>query len=324
MSTTEIVFVLMVFAAVFLLAYTAMVPTFGTGKKVRDQLRRRLRDVRDGSGRRSVTSLLREKYLKQLSPIEQWLESLPGMAALSDLIEQGGRTAPAYRLILFSTVVGTVVGIGGWLFTGQLLVSLIAGVIAGSMPFVNIVMQRGKRLAKFEEQLPSALDVVARALRAGHPFGEALHLVGEEMDDPVAKEFEMTFADMNYGNDARIALLNLLERVPSVNVMALVVAVLIQRETGGNLSEILGNISTVVRSRFRFQRKVRTLSAEGRLSAWILGLIPFVLFAMISIVAPDYIPMLTEDPAGRKLILAAFVMLIIGMFWVRHIIRVQV
>ncbi|MFQ5546358.1 MAG: type II secretion system F family protein, partial [Acidiferrobacterales bacterium] len=224
---------------------------------------------------------------------------------------------------LSSMAVGVVAAVGGWIFTRQWPVALVTGAVAGMVPFMKIAFDRGKRLTKFEEQLPAALDIMARALKAGHPFNESLHLVAQEMDDPVAKEFQITFADMNYG-DAKIALLNLLERVPSVNVMAMVMSVLIQRETGGNLAEILRNISVVVRGRFRFQRKVRTLSAEGRLSAWILSLIPFVLYALIYFTTPGYLTMLTDDPLGHKLIMAAFVMLVIGLFWVRRIIRIQV
>lgn len=323
MSSTQIIFMLMVFAAVFLLAYTLMVPTLGGERQVRDQLRRRLREARDSLGDGSGASLVREKYLRQLSPTERWLESLPGMTALNRVVEQAGRTHPAYRLVLSSMGAGALGALGAWIFTQQVIVVPVAGAVVAMVPFMKIAFDRGKRLAKFEEQLPAALDTMARALKAGHPFSESLHLVAEEFSDPVAKEFEITFADMNYG-DTKTALLNLLERVPSVNVMAMVMSVLIQRETGGNLAEILNNISAVVRSRFRFQRKVRTLSAEGRLSAWILALIPFVLFAMLYFTQPGYLTMLTDDPLGQKLIMVGFVMLVIGLFWVRRIIRIQV
>ena len=142
--------------------------------------------------------------------------------------------------------------------------------------------------------------MMKRALRAGHPFSGAIKLVSEELEAPLGKEFGTTFADLNYGNDVRRAMLGLLQRVPSVPVMALVTSVLVQKETGGNLAEILGQISTVVRGRFRFERKIRTLSAEGRMSAWILALVPIVLFGVITVTTPDYLPTLTQDPLRPK------------------------
>jgi tight adherence protein B len=163
-----------------------------------------------------------------------------------------------------------------------------------------------------------------RALKAGHPFSATIKLVAEDMEDPIAREFELTFADVNYGNDLRRAMLGLLQRVPSLTVMALVTSVLVQKETGGNLAEILEQIGAVIRGRFRFQRRVNTLSAEGRMSAWILALLPFGLFALISFSSPDYLPVLLEDENGQKLIAGAGILGFIGIFWIRRVIRVEV
>jgi tight adherence protein B len=171
--------------------------------------------------------------------------------------------------------------------------------------------------------LPDAIDSMKRALRAGHPFSATMKMVAEDMDDPVAREFDIVFADINYGNDSRRAMLGLLQRVPSMTVMALVTAVLVQKETGGNMAEILEQISTVVRARFRFYRKVRTLSAEGRLSAWILALVPFTLFVVIMVTTPEYLPVLLESPAGIKMIMGGSVMGVIGIFWIRRIIQID-
>ena len=148
--------------------------------------------------------------------------------------------------------------------------------------------------------------------------------VAEEMQDPVSREFAITFADLNYGNDVRSAMLGLLERMPSVTVMALVTSVLVQKETGGNLAEILDEIGKVIRGRFRLQRKIKTLSAEGRLSAWILAMIPFGLFAAISITTPSYLPSLLENPMGQKLIFWGFALMVVGIYWIRRIIRIDV
>jgi len=177
---------------------------------------------------------------------------------------------------------------------------------------------------KFEEQLPEAMDIMVRALKAGHPFTETLKLVAEEMEQPISTEFGITFADINYGLDIKNAFLNLLERIPNITLMTVVIAVIVQRETGGNLAETLANISAIVRGRFRFQRKVRTLSAEGRMSAWILVLIPFTLFLGLMVTSPNYLKPLITDPAGMKIIAVAFVMIVIGIFWLRRIIRIDI
>jgi tight adherence protein B len=323
MSATQGVFLVMVFMAVFLLAYMLVVPAFGPDRQTRKRLKKRLSDVVGAYQQDSTTSILRENYLKNLSPTERWLETLPGMASLGHIIEQSGKSFPAYRVVLASILFAVVGGLVAWTMAHVLLVAFAAGSMATLIPYMKIVTDRNKRMGKFEEQLPDALDVMTRAMRAGHPFVDAVKLVGEELEDPVAKEFELTFADINYGSDTRVALLNLLERIPSVNVLVLVTSVLVQREVGGNLTEILEKISSVIRSRFRFQRRVRTLSAEGRLSAWILALIPFVLVVMLQTSSPGYLVMLTDDPLGQKLIAGAVVLMIVGLFWISRIIRIQ-
>ena len=179
-------------------------------------------------------------------------------------------------------------------------------------------------MAKFEEQLPEALDVIKRALKAGHPFNQCLKLVAEDMDEPISREFEYVFTEINYGSDLRRAMLGLLERMPSVSVMALITAVLVQKETGGNLAETLERITGVIRGRFKLYRRVRTLSAEGRLSAWILAMVPLVLFVVIQVTTPDYLPTLLKHPLGPRLITAAAVMGTVGILWIRRIIRIRV
>ena len=172
--------------------------------------------------------------------------------------------------------------------------------------------------------MPEAIDVIQRALKAGHPFSQCLKLVAEDMDEPIAREFELTFADISYGNDPRRALLGLLQRVPSVSVTALITAVLVQRETGGNLAENLARISSVIRGRFRFQRKVKTLSAEGRMSGWVLTMMPLVLFGAMWLMQPHYITLLTDHPRGPTLIYAAVGWGTIGVLWIRRLVRIEV
>jgi len=239
-------------------------------------------------------------------------------------IEQAGRKILAYRLVLISLGIGVMALFGSWSYFRSPVVSVFIALLAAYSPFMKISMDRGKRMQTFEEQLPDAIDTMKRALKAGHPLGAALKLVAEELDDPVAAEFELTFGDINYGNDVRRAFLGLLSRMPSVSVMALVTSILVQKETGGNLAEILEKISIVIRGRFRFQRKVKTYSAEGRMSAWVLAMVPLFLFVALWFVTPDYLPVLLDDPRGQKLIAYGFVSAVVGIFWIRRILRIEV
>lgn len=324
MSEGMIIFVAMVFTAVFLLSQGIVVPVFGEGGKVRKRLKQRLDEIETAGDEDTLSSLLREKYLRRLSPWERTLESMPGMDNLARVIEQAGHHMLAYRLVFLAILVGAVAAAIGWNVTRSVVWTPALALIGAAIPFIKIFRDRKQRIEKFEEQLPDAIDSMKRALRAGHPFAAALKLVAEDLDDPVAREFELTFADINYGNDMRRAMLGLLQRIPSLTVMALVTAVLVQKETGGNLAEILEQISAVIRGRFKFYRKVKTLSAEGRLSAWILTMVPFVLFAVISFTTPEYLPVLLDDPLGRNLVIFGFGMMIIGIYWIRRIIRIDV
>jgi len=318
-----LIFIGLVFAAVFLLAQGMVVPVFGESRVMAKRLRQRLDQI-EREEDKSIASLLREKELKKLSPLERQLESLPMLESLSAYIEQSGNTILAYRLVLISLVLMIVAPLVTWEFSRSVELTVLLTLVGGALPFMKISRDRRKRFAKLEEQLPEAIDVMQRALKAGHPFNGTLKLVADDMDQPIAREFELTFADINYGNDVRRAMLGLLKRVPSVTVMALVTSVLVQKETGGNLAEILSQISTVIRSRFQLQRRVLTLSAEGRMSAWVLAMVPLILFGAMTLSNPDYLPMLWEEPTGQKLLMFACVWAAIGVYFIRRIIRIEV
>ncbi|MDT4811037.1 Type II secretion system (T2SS), protein F [compost metagenome] len=319
-----VVFLGMVFVAVFLLSQGLVVPVFGEASKVRKRIRTRLDLLEHASNLPNMQTVLRQKYLKRLSPLEASLEQLPFMERLAQMIEQAGHDYRAYRVLCLGLVLAIVVAAGVWLLLKLWWTALILAALVFWVPILKIASDRNARFAAFEEGLPDALDSMCRALRAGHPFNETLRLVAEEQKGPVAYEFGLTFADINYGNDVRRAMLGLLERMPSMTVMMLVTSVLIQRESGGNLTEVLERLSSLIRGRFKFQRKVKTLSAEGRMSAWVLVAIPFVLCVAIMLTTPQYLQMLIKDTLGQKLVMAAFVAMILGIFWIRRIIRIQV
>ncbi len=318
-----LIFVGLVFFAVFLLSQGLVLPIFGENKAARKRLKQRLSDL-EADTEQSFTSLMREKHLKELSPIERRLENLPWMQTLSVFIEQSGNRLPAYQLVAISLAVGFAAAFVTWQLGRTADLAAVAALIGFAVPFLKISRDRSSRFARLEEQLPEAIDTIQRALKAGHPFNGTLKMVAEDMEDPIAREFQLTFADINYGNDLRRAMLGLLGRVPSVTVMAFVTSVLVQKETGGNLAEILRQISEVIRSRFRFSRRVRTLSAEGRMSAWVLAMVPLFLFGAMMITNPDYLPVMYKDETGQQMLIFAVIWSSIGVYFIRRIIRIDV
>lgn len=318
------IFVAMVFGAVFLLSQGLVIPVFGESRSTRKRLRNRMKDLVATQDSDRRMSLLRRQYLRDLKPVEKWLESLSLLQPLAVLIAQSGYTIPAYRIAALALILAGLAGVTGYVMTREYWVIAVAAVAGALVPFGYLRDKRSKRIARIEEQLPDAVDVIIRALRAGHPFVEAVRLVSTEMASPVKEEFTTTFNEINYGGDVRAALMGFLQRVPSILIMALITAVLVQRETGGNLAEVLEKIASVIRGRFRFQRRVRALSAEGRISAWVLTLTPFVLFVLISFVNPNYMPMLTESPSGGDLITFAAVLIVVGIVWIKKILNIKV
>lgn len=324
MTDGTLTFVALVFIAVFLLAQGMIVPVFGENRKTAKRLKERLAEVDRATGGEKISSLLRQKYLNTLSPWEARLESIPMMERLGALMESGGIRGLAYRVVLLSIGLAILAGFISWIFLRSPGASLVASLVGLGLPVWWLKQAAARRMALFDEQLPDAVDVMRRALMAGHPFNAALKLVSEDMEDPVAQEFRLTFADLNYGNDVRRAMLGLLGRMPSVSVMALVTSIMVQKETGGNLAEILGQISSVIRGRFRLHRKVRTMSAEGRMSAWVLGLVPLVLFAALMMIQPDYLPSMFENETGKQILIGTVLWSSIGIFFIRKIIQIDV
>ncbi|MGR9086415.1 MAG: type II secretion system F family protein [Gammaproteobacteria bacterium] len=315
-QSTLIVFLLLVAGAVFLLSQLILVPSFGTRSVESRKIRHRLRNFTQ-AGLGGEYSLVRQKYLRELSGFERWLETLPGTDAIEELIEQAGKSYRPY-MVMFAMLGLAVAGaLIAWHFSSSLWIALAGAVFAGALPLMKLREDRKKRLDLFEEQLPDALDMMTRALRAGYPFNEALHYIADEMPDPIAKEFGITFEEINYGRDVKDAFNFLLIRVPSTNLVAATTAILIQRETGGNLAELLDKISDVLRKRFRFQRRVRTITAENRMSAWVLSLLPFVVFLAIALRSPDYIKPLFNTPEGHTILIIGLILQVIGAFWVR-------
>lgn len=192
------------------------------------------------------------------------------------------------------------------------------------LPWWRVAHSRQQRIQRIERQFPQALDLMSRAMRAGHAFAAAVRMVAEELPDPLGQDFRILFDEMNYGVPAHTALARLAERVPLPDVSYFAVAVMIQRESGGNLAELLDKIATIVRERLKLHGEIRTLSAEGRLSAVILTALPFGVAAVVNVVNPRFMAVLWTDPTGLRMVGAALFMMVLGMLWMRKIIRIRV
>jgi tight adherence protein B len=198
------------------------------------------------------------------------------------------------------------------------------GLLLGTLPVLFLMQRRSARIKKFEEQFPEALDLLARALRAGHAFQTSLGMVADELHEPVGPEFRKTFDQQNFGLPLRDALFQLSERIPLMDVRFFTTAVLIQRDTGGNLAEILDNLSHVVRERFRIRREIRTKTAHGRFTGLVLLALPAGLGVILTVLNPDHMNLLFNHRIGHMLIGAAIVMQTVGFFWIRKILDLEV
>ena len=200
----------------------------------------------------------------------------------------------------------------------------VLAVILGAIPWLRMGSLRKKRIQAFENQFPEALDLMCRALRAGHAFPTAVKLAGEETPEPLGKDFRILFDEMNYGVPVNEAMTRLADRVPLPDVSFFVVAVLIQRESGGNLAELLENISAIVRGRLKLLGEVRTLSAEGKMSAQILTALPFGVALVVNLTNPEFMAVLWTDPMGQTMVAAAMFLMVVGILWMRKIINLRV
>jgi tight adherence protein B len=202
--------------------------------------------------------------------------------------------------------------------------SVCLAAISAGLPFLYLVLKKTKRMQKFERQLPEGLDLIARALKAGHAFSSGLQLVADQFDDPMGTEFGETIDEINYGVSIPDALKNLCGRVDCQDLKYFVISVSLQRETGGNLAEILQSIARIIRERFKFQQKLKTLSAESRFSAVILVCLPFVIIGAISFMNPHYLRVLFTEPAGKIMLVGAGIMMMTGIIVMKKILKIQV
>jgi tight adherence protein B len=288
------------------------------------RIAKRLQAISAGGSRGQSATLAKQRLLAQTPGLQNLLLSIPRIHLLDRLLLQSGLNL-SVAAFLGVTLILTALGVVIATFLGfPLFLLIIAAIAAGALPLMYVLSAKTKRMTAIESQLPDALDLMGRAMRAGHAFPSALQMVGNEMSEPIASEFRTVFEEINYGISTQEALTNLSKRVPSTDLSYFVIAVLIQHETGGNLSELLGNISTIIRERLKLMGTIRVLSAEGKLSAWILTLLPFVLGATLQIVNPGFLNVLWTDPIGIKMSIIALCMMVFGIFAMSRIIKIRV
>jgi tight adherence protein B len=240
------------------------------------------------------------------------------------LIEQAGIRASVGQLVLGSVFLATMIGALTLFLSRSLLIAMPAAFMVASLPFLTVRTLARRRLAKFEEQFPEAIDLIARALRAGHALTTGLGMVVDEMQDPVRNEFRLLHDRQNFGMPLPEALKSLAERVPLLDARFFVTAVLTQRESGGNLAEVLDSLASLIRERFRLKRQVRTLSAHGRITGWVLGSLPFAIAGILFLLAPEFVGKLFTDPLGQRMLGVVAVLQVIGFVAMRRIIDIEI
>jgi tight adherence protein B len=290
----------------------------------RRRLERRLQELAQPSTATPDESIVLRPAEGPLPLVERALSRTRAGFRLTTLIEQAGvRTTPS-AIVLIGLLLAALFGVIGFMLLGLPAALLVMAPLGASAPVLWLVQRRSTRLKAFEEQFPDALDLVSRAIRAGHSFQTALGMVADELRPPVGPEFRKMFDQQNFGLPLRDALEGLAARVPLVDVKFFVTAVTIQRETGGNLAEILDNLSNVVRERFKIQRQVRVHTAHGRITGLVLLALPVFLAIALSMINPDHMRPLFQERMGQTMIVATIVMQIVGFIWIRRVIRIEV
>jgi len=275
-------------------------------------------------GKEHESTLVKQRVLAQSPGIASFLQKFPRINQIDKVLLQSGLNYSVARFLGVCLILATAGFLVAMLFGLNFKVAVVIAAVLACLPFLYMLSAKQKRIATIEQQLPSSLDLMGRAMVAGHAFPSALQMVGTEMPEPIASEFRIVFDEINYGIPTSEALMNLIQRVPSTDVSYFVIAVLIQRETGGNLAELLGNISELIRARLKLLGTVRVLSAEGRLSAWILTLLPFVLGAVLQLVNPEFVSVLWTDPNGLRMVVIALILMVFGIFVMWRIIKIRV
>jgi tight adherence protein B len=297
-------------------------------EKGHEVIRQRMDAVRKAERRGEVSldlKLIRDELYSSVPLFNRMLMRLSWSGKLQDYILQAGMNTRPAKIILWSGVLG----VSAYVVTAHFLhhyawIGIAAGILAAMVPVAIVMVVRERRLKQFEERFPETLDLLGRAVRAGHAFTTGLEMVSKESPEPVAGEFRKTFEEQNFGLPLRDALVNLTERVPLVDVRFFVTALMVQKETGGNLAEILDELSRVIRDRFRIYREVKVKTAQGRLTAMILVCLPIAMMLILEVLNPEYMSVLFRDPLGPTILGLAAAAQVVGSLLLWKIVNIKV
>jgi tight adherence protein B len=317
-------FLVFVFA-LFLVLGAYLLATHGTDKK-RARLQKRLSEALLHSAHAEDVDvvLARNELMSEIPWVNRTLINIQAALQLKRMLDQADLHITPSRLLMFSFMAGMLGALAASVLTVFIPLMILAGIVAAALPLVHVWWRRRQRFNAFLEHLPDALDLISRALSAGHAFSEALHMVSMEMPEPIATEFRKAYEEQNLGLSVKLALENLTQRIPLLDLRMCVTAILIQRETGGNLAEILEKVAYTIRERFRIMGDLKTLTTSSRMSAWLLCALPIFVAMAVTVMNPDYMSVLWKDPRGHYLIAAALTMQISGMLIVRKILNIKI
>jgi len=319
----QIAIALLVFLVVTLGAF-AVLSLLDQRKSQARVLRDRLSATQKPTEAPVDVALLRDEMMSRIPALDTLLRRSERISALQEMLSQGDVNVRAGNFLIFCLLAAVVFGVAFMIVGGSVLFGWAGLVLGFFIPYAYASHRRAKRFQRFEEKFPEAIDTLARAVRAGHAFTTALEMIANEIAEPVAGEFRQLFEEQKFGLPVRDALLNLADRIPLVDVKFFVTAVMLQRETGGNLAEILDNLSYVIRERFKILRQVRVHTAQGRLTMVLLMALPPTIVVVMLTLNPGFIRPLFTDPMGHILIVAGIVLQTVGYFFIRRIIRIQV
>ena len=290
----------------------------------RTRIRKRLKRLSADITPVEQPDILRKKVLSEIDFLNKLLAYLPGIKALDRLIEQANSSHSPGFYILISLFLAMTAFTGGSIVSPNPFVPLLGGVLLGAAPIGVLRLKKRRRIVSFQKQLPEALELIARALKAGHAFTSGIKLAAEEFQDPLGSEFQATLDEINFGIGVADALKNMSNRIDCPELRFFVVSVILQRETGGNLAEIIESLAGLIRDRFKFEGKIRVLSAEGRLSAAILVTLPLVIALIIHLISPGYLEPLFADPSGKAAAVSALTGMAVGIVFIKRMIKIRV
>jgi tight adherence protein B len=299
------------------------------GMMLQRKLEARLEEVSQGPEEQSsptakVKALLKSREEGPLPGLDRMFSTNDRGSELARWIAQSGVKTTISAVFLMALASAAVAGLGLSMAVRAPWTLPVGASVGFVLPFFVLKVKRSRRMRAFEEQFPEALDLIARALKAGHAFATGLKMAADELPEPVGPEFRKTFDEQNFGLPLKESLENLTLRMPLLDVRFFSTAVLIQRETGGNLSEVLENLAHVVRERFKILRQVRVYTAHGRMTGYVLLALPAVLCVALSFINPDHMNLLFRERMGQMLLLTALVMQTVGYIWIRQVVKIEV